>query len=217
MLLGHIVSRVKELYQPRKHIIHIIHEWENLDDEQSRVVLDVAESWNSEVVEIRNATQLLEFVSREDRPPYWLVIDEAQATYGDVALWTALTKATCKSIRNFWVVAAGSYGSHTVVSNKSIALSSSPPHGVLPPQYRMNLFDGNLPSLAFTKLHFDQYLDQVNDSRLKLGNVMIRIMNYASQCDPTVQADDTSVKLMHPGVVDELARHLSKKVCCLVA
>ncbi|KAE9394180.1 hypothetical protein BT96DRAFT_943345 [Gymnopus androsaceus JB14] len=133
----------------------------------------------------------------------------SQATYRDVTFWTALAEAT--PVQNFWVVAAGSYSSHTVVSSKFMPLTSSPPHRVLPQHQCMNLFDNDCFSLAFTKDHFDQYLAEVDNPCLKFNNVMTRIMDYASPCDPNLQAD-LDTKLMHPGVVDALARHLLDKV-----
>ncbi|KAE9390786.1 hypothetical protein BT96DRAFT_945842 [Gymnopus androsaceus JB14] len=81
-------------------------------------------------VAINNVTDLEMFICSPLRGPFWLFVDESQMSYGDKAFWKTLLLSTCSNISNFWVVAAGSYGSHTGSASHSPVLAPFPVHGL---------------------------------------------------------------------------------------
>lgn len=68
---------------------------------------------------------LAEFMRIPDRKPLWFIADEVQRTYGDEALWTALFNIPRQTHHTF-VIAAGSYGSHTGSTSHSPPQNAGP-------------------------------------------------------------------------------------------
>jgi hypothetical protein len=138
---------------------------------------------------------------------FWLFIDEAQLLYGNTSFWHVLD---VDYHRNFFVVAAGTYGSHTGSS------SSSPPKLVLTLKRRINLFPSPLDDdtescIAFTEHDFCQFVDEVErvNKRDLDHNTQERIMKYASP----YPSSEHWPKLLHPGVAVELTMRFFGKVC----
>jgi hypothetical protein len=138
---------------------------------------------------------------------FWLFIDEAQIVYDLEPLWRALVVHRPKK---FFVVAAGSYGSHTG------SAASSPPRKIVQLATRMNLFPSKHDSscIAFTEEDFDSFVKLAQTSNPCQGwnsRIQQRIMAYASP----YPALDTEPKLLHPGVAVGLAVFIMEQVCCL--
>lgn len=153
-------------------------------------------------LEITSSKELAEYIGLSTRAPFYLLIDEAQLTYADRVLWTALLSSFGGRSRNFWVIVAGSYGSHTGSS------CHSPPREI-PHQLRMNLFSADSElSLAFTQQDFDDYM-----TLHRLEDWQEVIKSYASPTRTTI----TWKPGFHPGVVAALSTFLSSYVRCLVA
>lgn len=124
---------------------------------------DLADSLDVQLHSIKLLTQLLDFAKTElpDTFEFWLFLDEAQMRYDDNDLWGNLMGLP----HRFYIVAAGSYGSHTG------SASHSPPAEPFPPHKRMNLFP--LPSepsskslcVAFTPIDFSNYVAQLEESQ----------------------------------------------------
>ncbi|KAE9384682.1 hypothetical protein BT96DRAFT_950380 [Gymnopus androsaceus JB14] len=155
-------------------------------------------------VAINNATDLETFIRSPLRGPFWLFVNESQMSYGDKAFWKTLLLSTCSNISNFWVVAAGSYGSHTS------SASHSPPHQISQ-KWRMTLFstmgkDDRL-SLAFTEQDFDNFVALFNQPGLDQWKDCIR--RYAS---PTkwMEVRPGWEPGLHPGVVTHLTIFIAK-------
>ncbi|KAE9384616.1 hypothetical protein BT96DRAFT_950435 [Gymnopus androsaceus JB14] len=149
---------------------------------------------------IRNSTGLAVFLRSEptENFEYWLFVDESQSTYLDERFWNVLTASYD---RKFFVVAAGSYGSHTG------STAHSPPT-IIPKIRRMNLFpspDNNQLCLAFTEQDFDNFAKMVAADMSKWRRM---IMDYASPCG----IDIFPKRCMHPGVVVELTMHFVTSV-----
>lgn len=158
---------------------------------------------------ITNATELAEYVTRLSRP-FWLLIDEAQLLYDyeDPFLWKILCPKEPNP--NFFVVAAGSYGSHTA------SLSHSPPSQIEITN-RMNLFktgDHSL-ALAFTDAHFDAFVELSQFKRPVTLTTKWKkcIKKYASPCGVSCGVPSRG---MHPGVVAQMTPFILEQVrqCC---
>ena len=144
---------------------------------------------------------LIEFIKPSNQIPFvgfWVLVDESQKTYGDLEFWSSLYEFHAK---NVWVIAAGSYGSHTGSS------SHSPPP-MIKPEHRMNLFSrGTDRGLAFTKDEFNDFLHQI-DVTDKLAPFQQHIQDYASPCGD----EEGWEPGMHPGVVARMAKTYIEKV-----
>ncbi|KAE9401430.1 hypothetical protein BT96DRAFT_992150 [Gymnopus androsaceus JB14] len=169
---------------------------------KSTLIQDIATSQSPAPIEgskvlsnIRNLTGLAVFLWSEltEHFEYWLFVDESQLTYLDERFWNVLTASYD---RKFFVVAAGSYGSHTG------STAHSPPT-IIPKIRRMNLFpslDNIQLCLAFTEQDFDNFAKMVAADVSKWRTMT---MDYASPCG----IDIFPKRHMHPGVVVELTMH----------
>ncbi|KAE9383694.1 hypothetical protein BT96DRAFT_1008880 [Gymnopus androsaceus JB14] len=150
-----------------------------------------ADSWLGINVD---GSDLADFMMIKDRRPLWICFDEVQRTYGDTTLWAALYIIAIKT--NTFVIAAGSFGSHTG------STSHSPSH-MVSPEHRMILFnqkDEQL-SLAFTQNDIDEYRRCLKAP--ELGSYWNDIRAFASPCVSNVGWNTGA----HPGVVTQMARH----------
>lgn len=153
---------------------------------------------------------LLDFMRLPGRTiPLWLFVDEVQKTYGDKTLWTALFD-TPRDINtnNIFVIAAGSFGSHTG------STSHSPPK-MIKPEFRMTLFNQQMGdrqdtqlSLAFTAKHFHQYMTLLKAP--ELDPYWDCIKRYASPAFP--QSVEGWTPGWHPGVVARMAKSFINQV-----
>lgn len=140
-------------------------------------------------------------LSSNSRPsgPLWLLIDECQLTYTHRHWWDVLYRPPHYH-PDLYVVAAGSFGSH------SDSQSHSPPIDV-PLSKRMPLFPGKVPNeklfLAFTEQHLKEFLRGKNPAIDK--NIIIE---YASP----VNKHGRMRFGVHPGVVTNLVRFLGNQV-----
>ena len=142
----------------------------------------------------------------------WILVDKAQLTYVDHTLWTALYRVT--NSKKGWVIAAGSYGSHTGSSAHSL------PSEILP-CHCMSLFsDGmNTCYLAFTKDNVVIFMKQVinNDRHVEAYKGIIQ--HWASPWLDSLSQDSQQEDWepgFHPGVVAGMNTLLFDKVhCCL--
>lgn len=180
-------------------------------DTEMRVLYNPTYPWyssipdniRSELARIRDAAQLEEFLLSEFTVDFelWIFIDESQTTYEDRNFWRVLNSSRGK----VYVVAAGSYGSHTG------SAAHSPPK-VIPETVRMNLFSSNNGlCLAFSEKDFDDFLQMLTED---LSAWRETIINYASPC--CGEYITLGKKCMHPGVVVELTMFISNEVRHLV-
>lgn len=146
---------------------------------------------------------LANFMNIKGRRPLWICFDEVQRTYGDTSLWAALYSVATKT--NTFVIAAGSFGSHTG------STSHSPPH-MIPPEHRMTLFkqEDERLSLAFTQNDIEEYQRCLNAP--ELGPYWDEIRIFASPCVLNVEWDAGA----HPGVFTQMAKYFVQRVRCFV-
>lgn len=130
--------------------------------------------------------------------PLWFLLDECQHTYSNPTLWEMLSR----NAHNVFVIAAGSFGSH------SDSHSHSPPREIIN-SLRMSLFDSKKEPpehfLAFTEGHLTDYLNAHN--KISWKNHIVR---YAS---PTLMGSPLSDLGLHPGVIANLVSFIQKRVC----
>lgn len=150
-----------------------------------------------------NANALAKAWDSLDQPcNLWLFIDEAQLLYANQSFWNTL----CSLLgRRVYIVAAGSYGSHTG------SASHSPSPDIF--TTRINLFPSNDSSLclAFTKADFDAFVETAQ-AQYKVTietEWQIRIMKYASP----YPYDTCWEGYLHPGVAAELIMFIITLVC----
>lgn len=213
-LLGHIADYIHKRYPD--HILHLTATWPGMKKyPESKQVPYIPDRCINDTVD---ATDMIaarkRLVESLGKPPpsctgMWILVDEAQLTYVDAILWKALYGATAQ--RKVWVIAAGSYGSHTGSS------AHSPPSDILL-RHRMNLFsDGtNACYLAFTKDDAVTYMKQVIGDDRQVEAYKGIIQHWASPwLDPLSQREGWEPGF-HPGVVAGMTMLLFDKVhCCL--
>ncbi|KAJ3795022.1 hypothetical protein GGU11DRAFT_793772 [Lentinula aff. detonsa] len=210
-LLRHIAQYI--LQQFPHDILHLSTQWEGMKDHiivGSKEVDYVPtecynDNWQANGYEGRR--KLINHIqSSHPGGDMWILIDEAQLTYVDIVFWSALY-----SVRNgkvpVYVIAAGSYGSHT-------GSSSHFPSQVITLSHRMNLFsDGVNPCfLAFTNIDAEKYMQQVIPTQAHLRPYKDTILESAS---PDIDRLPPSQKWeagFHPGVVAGLTVLLSQKL-----
>ncbi|KAE9386613.1 hypothetical protein BT96DRAFT_1005912 [Gymnopus androsaceus JB14] len=146
-----------------------------------------------------DGNELADFMNIKRRHPLWICFDEVQRTYGDNSLWAALYSVATKT--NTFVIAAGSFGSHTG------STSHSPLH-MVPPEHCMTLFNqkDEWLSLAFTQKDIEGYQRCLNAPELHPYWDEIRI--FASPCTLNVEWDAGA----HPGVFAQMAKYFVKRV-----
>ena len=156
-------------------------------------------------------TDLAVFLQSESSSKFefWIILDEAQRVYDNSKLWATLTVPKAQQL---FVVAAGSYGSHTG------SAAHSPPRQYISESRRINLFpsgEDDTLCVAFKESDFDEFLglalNTTGCASLDV-NLRERILNYASP----YPANNTCQKLLHPGVAVELTVYLLSKVCCVL-
>ncbi|KAE9385841.1 hypothetical protein BT96DRAFT_1006660 [Gymnopus androsaceus JB14] len=154
---------------------------------------------------IENVTDLLNFLNSEPllEFEFWIFVDEAQRVYDNDKLWQALTVPHTQQL---FVVAAGSYGSHTG------SAAHSPSQDYILKSWRINLFPSETElCVAFKESDFDEFIGLAlkNTGYNSLDvNLRERIMNYASP----YPSNNTGQKLLHPGVAVELTMYLLNKL-----
>lgn len=157
---------------------------------------------------------LIELLQNSLHHTMWILIDEAQLTYGDEHFWSALYNVTTYTPEMspemaVKVIAAGSYGSHTGSS------AHSPPSDIRQ-CHRMSLFQEKDPCfLAFTEDDAITYMRHVIQSPSQLDPYISTIIHWASPWRVSRGDDQDWVPGLHPGVVAGLTMLLYEKVCCL--
>ena len=147
-----------------------------------------------------DGNELADFMNIKGRRPLWICLDEVQRTYG-TSLWAALYSVATKT--NTFVIAAGSFGSHTGSTSHS-------PSCMVPPEHRMTLFnqkDERL-SLAFTQKDIEGYQRYLNAP--ELGPYWNEVTIFTSPCTLNVEWDAGA----HPGVFAQMAKYFVKWVRC---
>ncbi|KAF9064253.1 hypothetical protein BDP27DRAFT_172072 [Rhodocollybia butyracea] len=147
------------------------------------------------------------------RYEFWLFVDEAQMLYDRAHFWTTIRSFISLNSIKFYVVAAGTYGSHTS------SASSSPPSDLIPRNLRMNIFpseDNCNSGIAFTKEEFNEFVDLLlrGSHHSMDDDTRDQIVAYASPCPPNPDWE----RFIHPGVATELTRfviQIRSRVCCL--
>lgn len=213
--MSEIASVVFERRQQASHfaILYIKHVRPDVCDEQAILPLCIdpcvyigpSSKLESELTSIRNTKDLTEFVSNcmpEDLE-LWIFLDEAQQTYNNSLVWdTLMTKSP---FQHHFVVAAGSYGSHTG------SYSHSPP-AVVGPVYRMGLFPSEEVRLciAFTNDDFAAFIALAGSSD-DLNGMLPAIKEYASPYPPKESWEG----FLHPGVAVQLTQYMISAVRCV--
>ncbi|KAE9407712.1 hypothetical protein BT96DRAFT_933137 [Gymnopus androsaceus JB14] len=145
---------------------------------------------------------LANFMNIKGRRPLWICYDEVQRTYGDTSLWAALYSVATKT--NTFVIAAGSFGSHTG------STSHSPLH-MVPPEHRMTLFnqEDERLSLAFTQNDIEEYKRCLNAP--ELGPYWMNLLDESDLASPCVLNIEWDAGA-HPGVFTQMARYFVQRV-----
>ncbi|KAE9384618.1 hypothetical protein BT96DRAFT_950437 [Gymnopus androsaceus JB14] len=135
---------------------------------------------------IENMTDLSDFLNSEPSLEFefWIFVNEAQRVYDNAKLWRTLTVPHAQQL---FVIAAGSYSSHTG------SAAHSPPREYILKSRRINLFpsgEDDTLCVAFKESDFDEFLG------LALNTTGCASLD----------------KLLHPGVAVELTMYLLSKL-----
>jgi len=206
--------------RPYAYAIHILNNFKadvtskSIDDRVLRYTLRCAEysahNIETTLAAIQNTRDLSNFLKSTPSLDFkfWIFVDEAQRVYENEPLWRTLTAMHPQKL---FVVAAGSYGSHTG------SAAHSPPHQIISKSWRISLFpsgEDDTLCVAFTKSDFDKFIElalKTTGCDSLDVNLQERILNYASPYRP---GNNAFQGLLHPGVAVELTMYLLNKVCC---
>ncbi|KAF9062712.1 hypothetical protein BDP27DRAFT_1336216 [Rhodocollybia butyracea] len=152
---------------------------------------------------------------------FWIFIDEAQLLYDNTSFWFNVVQAACSAFNpNFYVIAAGTYASHTGSWSKTSEWHTAPAHLVMdlfPSSARSGLRtyfakNNNDPScIAFNESDFHQFVDLAlaKENHSLDGTIRKQIIAYASSESP---ACHSWARFIHPGVVTELTKFTIQKL-----